>query len=88
MTESPNKVKWSTSLMAIAVGWAITVASFIWAIASKDTDYSSRISRIELELIDLDERLDIAESFRMEIRTALAQIQTDLIWIRKELEND
>jgi len=88
MTESQSKSKWSTNLVAITVGWAITVAGFIWALASKDTDYSSRISRIEIELIDLDERLDVAESFRMEIRTALAQIQTDLIWIRKELEND
>lgn len=87
MPENAPKSKWSTNLVAITVGWAITVASFIWAIASKDADYSVRINRIELELVELDERLDVAESFRMEIRTALAQIQTDLIWIRKELEN-
>ena len=87
MNESQSKFKWSPNVLAITVGWALTVASFIWAIASKDSDYSNRISRIELELIELDERLDVAESFGMEIRTALAQIQTDLIWIRKELEN-
>ena len=88
MQGKENKVKSNMNFIAITVGWAITVASFIWAIASKDADYSYRIERIELELVELDERLDVAESFRMEIRTALAQIQTDLIWIRKELASD
>ena len=74
--------------VAIIVGWSLTVGGFIWTTASKDAEYSYKISRIEQELISLDERLDIAESFRMEIRTDLAQIKTDLLWIRRELQTD
>lgn len=86
MPENADKPKWSSNLVAITVGWALTVASFIWAIASKDADYSNRIERIEIELVDLDKRMSVSENFSIEIKTSLAQIQTDLLWIRKQLE--
>jgi|13_taG_2_1085334.scaffolds.fasta_scaffold21125_2 hypothetical protein len=76
----------SLSAPAVLAGWAITVGGFLWTAAAKDAEYSHKITQIEKELIFLDERLDTAESFRIEIKTSLAQIQTDLIWIRRELE--
>ena len=48
----------------------------------------TRLNTIERELVNLDERMDAAESFRMEIRSDLAEIKTDLVWIRKELEKN
>ena len=82
------KAKQGVQVAAILIGWALTLAGFIWTSASKDASYSHRLDRIENELINLDERLDVAESFRVEIRTDLAQIKTDLLWIRRELEQD
>lgn len=83
-----TKARQGVQILAILVGWALTLGGFIWTSASKDASYSHRIDRIENELINLDERLDVAESFRVEIRTDLAQIKTDLLWIRRELEQD
>ena len=76
------------NFLAILVTWSITVGGFIWSTATTNAEYNYKIERIEKELIVLDERLDLAETFRMEIRTDLAQIKTDLIWIRKDLERN
>lgn len=86
--EKENKAKHTMNFVAILVAWSLTVGGFIWSTASKDAEYSYKIGQIEKELISLDERLDIAESFRIEIRTDLAQIKTDLLWIRRELQTD
>jgi len=86
MEAKENKSKTHMNFIAILVTWSLTVAGFIWSTATTNAEYSYKISQIEKELIALDERLDLAEAFRMEIRTDLAQIKTDLIWIRKDLE--
>ena len=78
--------KSSLTILAIIVGWFSTIVGLVWTVSSKDTQYDFRITTIERELISLDERLDTAENFRMEIRADLAEIKTDLIWIRKDLE--
>ena len=69
------------------VAWTLTLATFIWNTAVKDANVDSRLKQIENDIVDLDARLDIAESFRMEIRADLAEIKTDLIWIRRHLDN-
>ena len=46
---------------------------------------TKKIEHIETELDDLDARLDLAETFRMDIRSSLAEIKTDLLWIRQQL---
>tara|TARA_R100000951_G_scaffold104562_1_gene97778 strand:- start:166 stop:438 length:273 start_codon:yes stop_codon:yes gene_type:complete len=81
-----QKGRMNPNFLAILVTWSITVGGFIWSTATTNAEYNYKIERIEKELIVLDERLDLAETFRMEIRTDLAQIKTDLIWIRKDLE--
>ena len=86
--ESGHKNKAVLALVGLLVSWALTVGGFIWSIASTNAEYSIKINKIESELISLDERLDLAESFRMGIRTDLAQIKTDLLWIRRELERE
>ena len=84
--ESKDKAKTHITIAAILVGWFVTIGNFVLTAASKDTQYNFRLNTIEKEIEDLDSRLDIAESFRLEIRSDLAEIKTDLLWIRKELE--
>jgi hypothetical protein len=83
----PN-IKLILATIAIIVGWFSTIVGLVWTASSKDTQYEFRIRSIEKELVNLDERMDAAESFRMEIRSDLAEIKTDLVWIRKELEKN
>lgn len=85
-SQKKNDIRNSISILAIIVGWFFTIIGLVWTASSKDTQYEFRLNTIERELVNLDERMDAAESFRMEIRSDLAEIKTDLVWIRKELE--
>jgi len=81
-----NDIRTSFAVVSILIGWFTTIVGLVWTASSKDTQYDFRLTTIERELVNLDERMDAAESFRMEIRSDLAEIKTDLVWIRKELE--
>jgi hypothetical protein len=74
-------------LVGMGVAWTITLAGFVWNAAAANSNYSLRIDHIEAELSDLDSRLDLAETFRMDIRASLAEIKTDLLWIRQQLND-
>ena len=76
------------SMIAILVGWALTILAIVWQVAIKDATYTSRLSTIEAELTNVDERLDTAEEFRLDISSDLAEIKTDLMWIRKQLQEN
>lgn len=81
-----TKINWT--LVGMIMAWLVTLASFVWTVAVKDSNYSLKIAHIEKELEDLDSRLDIAETFRMDIRADLAEIKTDLLWIRQQLQEN
>ena len=81
-----TQAKTNWSVVGMLVAWGITLATFIWNAAINEANTSSRLNAIEQDIIELDERLDTAESFRMEIRSDLAEIKTDLIWIRRQLD--
>ena len=68
------------------VGWVASFLGMIWTVSSTNTNYSMRLDLIEKELLSLDTRLDVSEAYRMEISADLAEIKTDLVWIRKSLE--
>lgn len=72
----------------MGVAWLITLGTFVWNVAVKDSNYSLRLEHIETELKELDARLDLAETFRMDIRADLAEIKTDLLWIRQQLQEN
>jgi septal ring factor EnvC (AmiA/AmiB activator) len=76
------------SLIAILAGWALTILAIVWQVAIKDATYTSRLDFIESELTAVDERLDTAEEFRLNISSDLAEIKTDLMWIRKQLQEN
>lgn len=83
---SETKTNWS--FVGMLVGWTLTIMTLIWNVAVKDTNYSTRLDAMESDIQDLDTRLDTAEAFRMEIRSDLAEIKTDLIWIRRQLDHE
>lgn len=86
--ERMTYVQRKVSVTAILIGWFFTIAVFIWNVSSTNTNYLYRIEELEKDIISIDKRLDAGEAFTMQINTDLAQIKTDLIWIRKTLENN
>jgi len=76
------------TLISILTGWALTILAIVWQVAIKDATYTSRLDFIEGELTAVDERLDTAEEFRLNISSDLAEIKTDLMWIRKQLQEN
>ena len=76
------------SVVNVIVGWAITFGSAMYYISQKDTSFTLRISAIEKDIEQLDGRLDTSEAFRSTLMTDLAEIKTDLLWIRRQLDND
>ena len=75
MTKTSTKPNFP--FVATLVGWGLTLIAIVWQFAIKDASYSLRLDSIEEELENLDRRLDTAD---------LAEIKTDLLWIRKELQ--
>lgn len=74
------------SMTAIIVGWFVTIAAFIYSFATTNANYAHRIEAIESELLNLDQRLDTSEAFRIQLASDLAEIKTDLLWIRRSIE--
>ena len=74
------------SMTAIIVGWFVTIAAFIYNFATTNANYAHRIEAIESELLNLDSRLDTSEAFRIKLASDLAEIKTDLLWIRRSME--
>jgi len=81
-----TKTNWS--LIGMLVVWGATLATFIWNVAITQSQTESRLIAVEKDIVDLDARLDTAEAFRLEIRSDLAEIKTDLVWIRRQLDKE
>jgi len=83
-----NARRFDATLASVLVGWLLTILAIVWQVAVKDASYSLRINNIENQLLSLDERLDTAEEFRLQISGDLAEIKTDLVWIRQQLQEN
>ena len=81
--EVKNKRNFST--IAIIAGWGLTILAVIWQVAMKDATYSIRIDQIEEELETLNTRVRTTDDFRLTISSQLAEIRTDLTWIKQKL---
>ena len=78
--------KWITpSFIATIVGWGLTLQVFIWNFSAKSAAMEYRISSLEEKNNMLEQRMKDADALRTTIQTQLAEIKTDLIWIRNEL---
>ena len=81
-----NSQKWITpSFVATIVGWALTLSVFIWNFSAKSAAMEFRIQSLEEKNTMLEQRMKDADALRTTIQTQLAEIKTDLIWIRNEL---
>ena len=81
-----NSQKWITpSFIATIVGWALTLSVFIWNFSAKSAAMEYRIQSLEEKNGMLEQRMKDADALRTTIQTQLAEIKTDLIWIRNEL---
>lgn len=83
---SNTQSKWFTpSFVATIVGWALTISIFIWNFSANHAEMEYRIQSLEEKNTALEERMKDADALRTTIQTQLAEIKTDLIWIRNEL---
>ncbi|HAD22306.1 MAG TPA: hypothetical protein DCF87_09385 [Opitutae bacterium] len=87
MTDT-NKQGIKISVISAVLGWIITFGSAVAYISQKDASFSTRLQFIEKDIVSLDSRLDTSETFRATLMTDLAEIKTDLLWIRKSLEEN
>ena len=74
------------SVLTAILGWVITFGSAIAYVTAHDATTLARLEFIEKDIISLDARLDTSESFRVTLATDLAEIKTDLLWIRRTLQ--
>ena len=86
MASEVKKINLNTP--AIIAGWGLTIIILVWQLAIKDSEYSLKTDHLQVAMGNLDSRLDTAEEFRLDISSDLAEIKTDLIWIRKQLEEN
>jgi len=86
MTDDNNKQGIKISVLTAILGWVITFGSAIAYVTAHDATTLARLEFIEKDIISLDARLDTSESFRVTLATDLAEIKTDLLWIRRTLQ--
>ena len=87
-TENKDKIKSSVTIIAIVIGWILTFGGLLWNFSGTQANTELRLQMLEGEIINLDARLDTSEEFRVSLMADLAEIKTDLLWIRRALEND
>ena len=83
---SERSVKWITPASgATVVGGALTLVIFVWNFSAQSAEFDFRIQNLEEKNEMLEQRMKDADQLRTTIQTQLAEIKTDLIWIRNEL---
>ncbi|HCT52386.1 MAG TPA: hypothetical protein DF712_07995 [Balneola sp.] len=78
--------KYSLGTLAILAGWAVTILTVFWQIAMKDATYASSIEELEKDVDNISMRVNTTEDFRITIVEQLAEIKTDLTWIKDRLD--
>ena len=86
MTDN-NKQGIRISVITSVLGWVITFGTAVAYVSNNSATTLARLDFIEKDLLSLDDRLDTSESFRVTIATDLAEIKTDLLWIRRALQD-
>ena len=84
MASTPTKLL-TPSFMASVVGWVLTLSVFIWNFSAKSAAMEYRLETLEDKTSMMEQRMKEADTLRTTIQTQLAEIKTDLIWIRNEL---
>ena len=85
MASTPPTKLLTPSFMASVIGWALTLSVFIWNFSAKSAAMEYRLETLEEKTSIMEQRMKEADTLRTTIQTQLAEIKTDLIWIRNEL---
>ncbi len=85
MASTPPTKLLTPSFMASVIGWALTLSVFIWNFSAKSAAMEYRLETLEDKTSMMEQRMKEADTLRTTIQTQLAEIKTDLIWIRNEL---
>ena len=88
-SSSVTSHKWFTpSFIATLVGWLLTLVVFVWNFSATNAQFEYRLEALKQNQDRLEERMDDADALRTTIQTQLAEIKTDLLWIRNELSSE
>ena len=84
---STTQSKWFTpSFVATIVGWALTILDFYLELLCKIMQkWNTEFNLLKRKTRHWKQRMKDADALRTTIQTQLAEIKTDLIWIRNEL---
>ena len=74
--------------LAVLTGWIITIGAWIWNTSEVKSNFEYRIQGLEDETKRLEDQMTSLSTSNSLIMTELAEIRTDLIWIRRTLEED
>ena len=74
--------------LAVLTGWIITIGAWIWNTSEVKSNFEYRIQGLEDETKRLEDQMTSLNTSNSLIMTELAEIRTDLIWIRRTLEED
>ena len=74
--------------LAVITGWIITIAAWIWNTSEVKSNFEYRIQGLEDETKRLEDQMTSLNTSNSLIMTELAEIRTDLIWIRRTLEEN
>jgi len=85
MASTPPTKLLTPSFMASVIGWALTLSVFIWNFSAKSAAMEYRLETLEDKTSMMEQRMKEADTLRTTIQTQLAELKTDLIWIRNEL---
>ena len=85
MASTPPTKLLTPSFMASVIGWALTLSVFIWNFSAKSAAMEYRLETLEDKTSMMEQRMKEADTLRTTIQSQLAEIKTDLIWIRNEL---
>jgi len=74
--------------LAVLTGWIITIGAWIWNTSEVKSNFEYRIQGLEDETKRLEDQMTSLNTSNSLIMTELAEIRTDLIWIRRTLEEN
>ena len=74
--------------LAVLTGWIITIGAWIWNTSEVKSNFEYRIKGLEDETKRLEDQMSSLSTSNSLIMTELAESGTDLIWIRRTLEEN
>ena len=82
-----TKAQHKPLMIGLSSTWVLTILGFVWTTSSTKASFEGRINALETQVMEAKDRIEKTELGQTQILTDLAQIKTDILWIRKLLED-